>query len=70
MSPGCRAGRPAELEYNGLVDRRRYAEVPPRVDYTLTEAGRALLVPIRAMGTWAARYADTVVASQDRFDTR
>lgn len=52
------------------MDRRRYAEVPPRVDYTLTEAGRALLVPIRAMGTWAARYADTVVASQDRFDTR
>ncbi|MEU5049327.1 helix-turn-helix domain-containing protein [Streptomyces sp. NPDC021096] len=58
------------LEYNGLVERRRYAEAPPRVDYALTEAGTALLVPIRAMGTWAARYADTVLASQDRFDTR
>ncbi|MFB7257956.1 winged helix-turn-helix transcriptional regulator [Streptomyces nojiriensis] len=58
------------LEYNGLVERRRYAQAPPRVDYTLTEAGTALLVPIRAMGSWAARHADTVLASQDRFSTR
>ncbi|MFD5323488.1 winged helix-turn-helix transcriptional regulator [Streptomyces sp. NPDC127092] len=56
------------LEYNGLVERRRYAEAPPPVDYTLTEAGTALLVPIHAMGAWAARYADSVLASQDRFD--
>uniref|UniRef100_UPI003F492465 winged helix-turn-helix transcriptional regulator n=1 Tax=Streptomyces sp. CA-141956 TaxID=3240051 RepID=UPI003F492465 len=56
------------LEYNGLVEHRRYAEAPPRVDYALTEAGIALLAPIRAMGAWAARYADTVLASQDRFD--
>ncbi|MFD0367550.1 winged helix-turn-helix transcriptional regulator [Streptomyces sp. NPDC127114] len=58
------------LEYNGLVERRRYAEAPPRVDYTLTEAGTALLAPIHAMGAWAARYADSVLASQDRFDAR
>ncbi|MCQ8770451.1 winged helix-turn-helix transcriptional regulator [Streptomyces telluris] len=58
------------LECNGLVERHRYAEAPPRVDYALTEAGEALLVPIRAMGAWAARYADTVLASQDRFGTR
>ncbi|MFA7767879.1 hypothetical protein [Streptomyces sp. NRRL S-448] len=36
----------------------------------LTEAGAALLVPIRAMGSWAARYADIVLASQDRYGTR
>ncbi|MEU7728588.1 transposase [Streptomyces sp. NPDC040724] len=50
-------------EYNGLVEHRRYAEAPPRVDHHLTQAGVALSVPIRAMGTWAARYADTVLAS-------
>ncbi|MFH8367749.1 winged helix-turn-helix transcriptional regulator [Streptomyces sp. NPDC018031] len=55
------------LEYNGLVERRRYAEAPPRVDYTLTAAGTALLAPIRALGAWAADHADAVLAAQERF---
>ncbi|MFF2044533.1 winged helix-turn-helix transcriptional regulator [Kitasatospora sp. NPDC058170] len=55
------------LECNGLVARHRYAEAPPRVDYSLTEAGTALLGPIRAMGAWAAAHGDAVLAAQDRF---
>lgn len=55
------------LEYNGLVERRAYAEAPPRVDYALTEAGAALLAPMRAMGEWAVRYADAVLDAQDRY---
>ncbi|WP_328472414.1 helix-turn-helix transcriptional regulator [Actinoplanes sp. NBC_00393] len=55
------------LEYNGLVERRAYAEAPPRVDYALTEAGAALLEPMRMMGAWATRYADAVLAAQERF---
>lgn len=58
------------LEYNGLVQRRRYAEAPPRVDYALTEAGAALLPPIRALGAWAAAYGDDVLTAQDRFHRR
>ncbi|WP_326807264.1 MULTISPECIES: helix-turn-helix domain-containing protein [unclassified Streptomyces] len=58
------------LESNGLVGRRAYAEAPPRVDYALTEAGTALLVPMRAMGVWAKRYADDVMAAQERFTAR
>ncbi|MFG2296421.1 winged helix-turn-helix transcriptional regulator [Streptomyces sp. NPDC048603] len=58
------------LEYNGLVERRPYAEAPPRVDYALTDAGQALLGPMGAMGAWAARYTDDVLAAQDRFETR
>ncbi|GGX38929.1 winged helix-turn-helix transcriptional regulator [Streptomyces chryseus] len=58
------------LEYNGLVERHAYAEAPPRVDYALTEAGTALLTPMRAMGAWAARYADDVLEAQDRYETR
>jgi DNA-binding HxlR family transcriptional regulator len=46
------------LEHNGLVERQRYAEAPPRVEYSLTTAGKDLLVPIRALGDWAAVYAD------------
>ncbi len=58
------------LEYNGLVERRPYPQVPPRVDYALTEAGGALLEPMRAMGAWATRYADAVLDAQERFETR
>lgn len=54
------------LEFNGLVEHRRYAEAPPRVDYALTEAGTALLGPIRALGAWAADHADAVLAAQER----
>lgn len=48
------------LEHNGLVQRRRYAEAPPRVEYSLTRPGEDLLVPIRALGDWAAAYADRI----------
>jgi len=56
------------LEYNGLVERRPYRETPPRVDYALTEAGNALLEPMRMMGAWATRYADAVLDAQERFE--
>ncbi|GHG07719.1 winged helix-turn-helix transcriptional regulator [Streptomyces filamentosus] len=58
------------LEYNGLVVRRAYAEAPPRVDYSLTEAGAALLEPIRMMGAWAGRHAGAVLEAQTRFGAR
>ncbi|WP_433220047.1 winged helix-turn-helix transcriptional regulator [Dactylosporangium sp. CS-047395] len=54
------------LEYNGLVAKTSFAEAPPRVDYALTEAGQALLEPMRAMGQWALRYGDDVLAAQER----
>jgi DNA-binding HxlR family transcriptional regulator len=43
-----------------VVERRRYAEAPPRVEYSLTKAGRDLLVPIFALGAWADEHGDTV----------
>ncbi|KOU72390.1 hypothetical protein ADK90_19995 [Streptomyces sp. XY413] len=58
------------LECNGLVVRQAYAEAPPRVDYSLTEAGLALLGPIRAMGAWAGRYTEVVLAAQASFARR
>ncbi|AYF73527.1 transcriptional regulator [Nocardia yunnanensis] len=44
----------------GLLERRRYAEAPPRVEYSLTPAGRDLLIPIFALGEWADRHGDAV----------
>ncbi|MFE3053818.1 winged helix-turn-helix transcriptional regulator [Nocardia sp. NPDC059239] len=48
------------MERMGLLARRRYAEAPPRVEYSLTPAGADLLIPIFALGEWADRHGDTV----------
>lgn len=44
-----------ELESDGLVSRTVFAEVPPRVEYALTERGRSVLPVIEAMRNWGAQ---------------
>lgn len=41
------------LEADGIISRRMYAEIPPRVEYELTELGQDLLVNIRLLINWA-----------------
>ena len=41
------------LEHGGLLRRTVYAEVPPRVEYDLTELGRVFLKPVTALCKWA-----------------
>ncbi len=41
-----------ELEADGLISRKVYAEVPPRVDYSLTDVGRTVLPIIEQMEVW------------------
>jgi DNA-binding HxlR family transcriptional regulator len=49
ISPRTLAERLRALEHEGIVDRRSYAESPPRVEYRLTDKGEALLPVIDAM---------------------
>ena len=49
ISPRTLSERLRALEDEGLVERRSYAESPPRVEYELTEKGQALLPIIDAM---------------------
>ncbi|WP_405659637.1 helix-turn-helix transcriptional regulator [Streptomyces sp. NBC_01166] len=41
-----------EMEADGLVHRKVYAEVPPRVEYSLTEHGHTLNQALEPLGTW------------------
>src|SRR5918999_6504499 len=49
ISPRTLSLRLKELEEEGVVERRTYPEVPPRVEYELTDKGRALLPLIEDM---------------------
>ena len=44
------------MEQNGLLIRTVYAQVPPRVEYTLTELGRSLRPILDAMSNWCEGY--------------
>jgi DNA-binding HxlR family transcriptional regulator len=57
------------LERDGLVTRTVYAEIPPRVEYTLTEMGRTLTGPIGALWDWAAEHQDQVAKARAVYDS-
>jgi DNA-binding HxlR family transcriptional regulator len=53
------------LERHGLVERRAYAEVPPRVEYELTDLGHTLIGPIETLTRWAESNGDAILQAQD-----
>lgn len=58
------------LERNGLVLRRAYAEVPPRVEYALTPLGESLSGPITVLNHWVGRHLPELRTAQREFDRR
>lgn len=57
------------LERDGLVRRTVYAEVPVRVEYALTKAGRTLLEPLIALQVWSTTHLEDVLGAQAAYDS-
>jgi len=58
------------LERDGMVSRTVYPTVPPQVEYALTELGRSLSEPMRALGEWASSRREEIEGNRIRFDTQ
>jgi DNA-binding HxlR family transcriptional regulator len=59
ISPRTLSQRLRALEEEGILDRRVYGEVPPRVDYRLTRKGEDLLPLVQAMREYGGRWLRT-----------
>ncbi|MGW3431672.1 winged helix-turn-helix transcriptional regulator [Streptomyces melanosporofaciens] len=55
------------LERNGLVERKVHPTLPPRVEYTLTEPGRALRATVDGMCGWTHTYLGHIEDARRRF---
>jgi len=56
------------LERDGLVIREVFAEVPPRVEYELTERGKSFLIPVRTLIGWLEANWPDIQRSRELYD--
>ncbi|MBP2652272.1 MAG: ytcD [Firmicutes bacterium] len=50
-----------ELEEHGLVNRFIYTQIPPKVEYSLTAAGKSILPILANLGQWGLNYANSTM---------
>jgi DNA-binding HxlR family transcriptional regulator len=56
-----------QLEYDGLVNRKLYPTIPPKVEYSLTPLGQSMLKPVGGLIDWASANHDAVRAARARY---
>lgn len=64
INPRTLSARLDDLELAGIIAKSSFAEVPPRVEYRLTQKGRDLLPIIDRMAEWGDKYVNTPDSSQ------
>lgn len=57
------------LEADGLISRKVYPQIPPKIEYQLTEPGVSLLPHIRNLTDWAIENLDAIERSRKAFGT-
>lgn len=55
------------MEADGIIRREVYAEVPPRVEYELTELGESLFPHLQALVDWALESMDIIMSCRENF---
>jgi DNA-binding HxlR family transcriptional regulator len=55
------------LEADGLVSRKMYPQIPPKVEYALTPLGESLVGPLMTLYDWANESMPAIKASRERF---
>jgi DNA-binding HxlR family transcriptional regulator len=64
ISPRMLAQTLRQLEYDGLIARKLYPTIPPKVEYRLTPLGQSMLKPVGALIEWASDNHDAVRAAR------
>ena len=59
-----------ELERSGLIKRKVYPVIPPKVEYSLTELGETLVEPLNVLCDWAIEHIDEVESAVELYDVR
>ena len=57
-----------QLEEHGLISKRIYAQLPPRVEYELTELGQSLLPILIELGEWGDRHHEFLRSAIEKSD--
>ena len=70
ISPKMLSHTLRELERDGLVTRTVVPSVPVRVEYDLTEAGRTLREPLKALESWSIAHLARIQSARLEFDSR
>ena len=58
------------LEREGLISRKIFPTIPPKVEYALTDLGKSLCMHVIALGQWADENYDAIAAAREAFDAR
>ncbi len=61
VNPRTLSQRLDDLESHGIITKASYAEVPPRIEYTLTAKGRDIIPVLQQMADWGVKYYPTSI---------
>ena len=58
------------MERDGLIKRKAYPTIPPKVEYSLTDLGVTLVEMLQNIQFWAENNIEQIIKSQNKFDTK